>query len=69
MEQNDIINLFSEENIRRYSNYFNIPKVVEQANKIEEIIKNGKDMSKDEMMASACLAAIKLKNSYGGRNE
>ena len=69
MESNNSMNLFSNEDINRYSKYFDLPKVIDQANKIEEIVKNGKEMSFDESMASICLAFLKIKQVNGGKNE
>jgi len=56
----DFENIFSQENIERYRGYFNVPKVVEQANKIEGSVRSTKELTQEENIASALLAYIML---------
>lgn len=60
MDYINLENLFSQENIERYRGYFNIPKVVEQANKIAEAVKKTKELNQEENIASCLLAYIML---------
>lgn len=55
--------MFSQENFNKYKEYFNIPKVVKASNKIVEAVKNTKELTYDENMASVMLAIMLLNQS------
>lgn len=55
--------MFSKENFNKYKAYFNIPKVVKASNKIVEVVKNTKELTYDENMASVMLAIMILNQS------
>ena len=40
MDYNEIANIFTEDNIMKYREYFNLANVVNQANKIVDAVKN-----------------------------
>lgn len=48
--------VFSQDNINKYKEYFNVPKVMKQANKIVDAVKTTKELNYDENMASILLA-------------
>ena len=63
---NNNINLeevFSQKNINKYKEYCNIQKVMKQANKIVDAVKNTKELNYDENMASIMLAITILNQS------
>lgn len=55
--------MFSQKNFNKYKEYFNIPKVVKASNKIVEAVKNTKELTYDENMASVMLAIMLLNQS------
>ena len=55
--------MFSQENFNKYKEYFNIPKVVKASNKIVDVVKNTKELTYDENMASVMLAIMILNQS------
>lgn len=48
--------VFSQDNINKYKEYFNVPRVMKQANKIVDAVKTTKELNYDENMASILLA-------------
>ena len=65
MENVNIGNLFSQENINRYRNYYDLPSVIKQADKIVDAVSNTRELTDDENMASILLAVLKLNQLYG----
>lgn len=55
--------MFSQESFNKYKEYFNIPKVVKASNKIVDVVKNTKELTYDENMASVMLAIMILNQS------
>ena len=60
MNNNSFEEIFSQDNINKYKRYFNVPKVINEANKIVDAVKTTKELSDEENMASIILAVIKL---------
>ena len=63
MENIDLEKMFSQENVNKYRNYFDLPKVINQANKIIDAVSNTKELTNDENMASLILAVLRLNQS------
>lgn len=57
--------LFSDEYVDSYKKYFDIPKVIDEANKISDAVKNADKLNNDEKMASIILSYLKLQEYYG----
>ncbi len=68
MENVNIGNLFSQENINRYRNYYDLPSVIKQADKIVDAVSNTRELTDDENMASILLAVLKLEQLYGKKS-
>lgn len=66
------MNIFNQEDIKRYKEYFDVPEVLENANKLFDIVKDGEEIlnnnklneNENEKMASLILACIKLQEYY-----
>ena len=56
MEINDIVALFSEENIRHYSQYFSAERVAKAADEIVRTVRHVGELSGDERLSSVILA-------------
>ena len=65
MENVNIGNMFSQDNINRYRKYFDLPSVVKQSDKIVDAVSNTRELTDDENMASILLAVLKLNQLYG----
>ena len=66
MNNNSFEEIFSQDNINKYKRYFNVPKVINEANKIVDAVKTTKELSDEENMASIILAVIKLNQDNMG---
>lgn len=60
--------LFTDQQIEYYKKYFELPKVVDGANKIVDAVKLSNELKGEEIMASVILSYIKLQEYYKEKN-
>lgn len=59
---------FTDQQIEYYKKYFNLPKVVDGANKIVDAVKLSDELKGEEKRASVILSYIKLQEYYKEKN-
>lgn len=62
------MDFFTTQQIEYYKKYFNLPKVVDGANKIVDAVKLSDELKGEEKMASIVLSYIKLQEHYREKN-
>jgi len=55
---------FTKQQIEYYKKYFDLPKVVDEANKIVDAVKLSDELKEEEKMASVILSYVKLQEYY-----
>ncbi len=59
--------LFTEQQIEYYRQFFDLPDVVNTANKIEEVVKSVDKMNQTEAFASFALAYVRLSKYFNNK--
>lgn len=62
------MDFFTTQQIEYYKKYFNLPEVVNGANKIVDAVKLSDELKGEEKMASIVLSYIKLQEYYREKN-